>query len=149
MILCEGVLVYLDPETIETLFAELRSIATPGTRFAFSASTEAQSEAGGSGERASGRPWRRRASRCAARSTASSWLSCSSAPGGGWRSSPTPRAALVAGQTPDFREPARKVQLPQLVFGDRALAVFGEMAEQIAALFLELGVVLRGRDQTL
>jgi methyltransferase (TIGR00027 family) len=46
LILCEGVLVYLDLGAIATLFAELRAAVTPGTRFAFSASTEAQSVGG-------------------------------------------------------------------------------------------------------
>jgi methyltransferase (TIGR00027 family) len=46
LIVCEGVLVYLDLEAIATLFAELRATVTPGTRFAFSASTEAQSVGG-------------------------------------------------------------------------------------------------------
>jgi methyltransferase (TIGR00027 family) len=46
LILCEGVLVYLHPATIATLFAELRATATPGTRFAFTASTQPQSERG-------------------------------------------------------------------------------------------------------
>jgi methyltransferase (TIGR00027 family) len=37
-ILCEGVAVYLEPAVLEGLLAELRAVATPGTRLALSAS---------------------------------------------------------------------------------------------------------------
>ncbi len=46
LILCEGVLVYLDPEAVASLFAELRATVTPDTRFAFTTSTQPQSERG-------------------------------------------------------------------------------------------------------
>jgi len=40
LILCEGVAVYLDPPVLEGLLAELRSLASPGTRLAISTSAE-------------------------------------------------------------------------------------------------------------
>jgi methyltransferase (TIGR00027 family) len=37
-LLCEGVAVYLEPAVLQTMLAELRALATPGTRLAMSAS---------------------------------------------------------------------------------------------------------------
>jgi methyltransferase (TIGR00027 family) len=43
LIVCEGVMVYLDEATLVSVFDELRATATAGTRFAFSASVSARS----------------------------------------------------------------------------------------------------------
>ncbi len=50
-IICEGVAVYLDPEVLEGLLAELRAVATPGTRLALSASVSLPAGERGARER--------------------------------------------------------------------------------------------------
>ncbi len=51
LFLCEGVVVYLDPDGFATLLSELRTLATPGTRLAVSLSVDKTSHAVGARSR--------------------------------------------------------------------------------------------------